>query len=475
MRDLRVWIGKGFESTSRNTGEVRFDLLNTKRRFSSFFLALAGFSGALHAQTLRFNTSLGGIDVVLTPSITPQTVANFMSYVNSGEYNNTIFHRSLNAENNPTASGSANFYLIQGGGFIIKNHLPYQFQPNNPIANEYSQSNVRGTIAMALTGSDINSATDEWYFNDSDNSAALNAQSFTVFGSVANNPGLAVMDAINNLQTYTFDNFADFPFTANYVAGKTPTDSNYVYVNSIVPITPAFTGVANAATAIPNTTTGISPGEIITIYGTNMGPTTVTSLELDPTGTSVTNLLEGTQVTFNGVAGPMIFTYDGQLAVVVPYEIASASTVNVVVSYLGLTTSSQTFKVAAANPGLFTISQTGKGDAAIVRNDGAFISTSNPASVGDQLQLYGQGYGVASPSIADGALITGALPIPVAATKLLIDGKVVPNEYIGGAAEEVNGVMQVNFVVPQLAPGSHQIQVQIGSAISPAGVTLQTM
>jgi len=449
-------------------------LLNTKRRFLPFFLALAGFSSALHAQTVRFNTSLGGIDVVLTPSVTPQTVLNFMNYVTSGEYNNTIIHRSLNPENNPPA-GAAPFYLIQGGGYIIKNHLPYQFAPNNPVANEYSQSNVRGTLAMALTGSDINSANDEWYFNTTDNSAALNAQSFTVFGNVANNPSLAVMDAINALQTYTFNGFTDFPFAANYVAGKTPADNNYVYVTSIAQLSPSFSGVANAATAIPNTTTGISPGEMITIYGSNMGPTTVTSLELDGTGANVMSLLEGTQVTFNGVAGPMIFTYDGQLAVVVPYEIAGQSTVNVVVSYLGLQTSSQQFKVVAANPGLFTLSETGKGDAAIERpSDQSIISVSNPASLGDQLQLYGQGYGVASPSLADGALVISSLPIPVAQTKLLIDGNAVPYEYIGGAGDEVNGMMQINFVVPQLKAGSHSIQVQVGSAISPAGVNLQT-
>ncbi len=448
---------------------------NTRRRFIPFFIALTGFSAALHAQTVRFNTSLGGIDVTLTPSVTPQTVANFMSYVTSREYNNTIIHRSLNSENSPPASGTAAFYLIQGGGYIIKNHLPYQFAPNNPIPNEYSASNVRGTLAMALTGSDLNSASDEWYFNTSDNSAALNPQSFTVFGNVANNPSLAVMDSINALQTYTFNGFADFPFASNYIPGHTPTDTNYVYVNSIATLSPSYTGVANAATAIPNTTTGISPGEIITIYGSNIGPTTVTTLELDSTNSIVVSSLEGTQVLFNGVAGPMIFTSDGQLAVVVPYEIAGQSTVNVVVSYLGLQTSSQQFKVVAANPGLFTLSETGKGDAAIERpSDQSIISVSNPASVGDQLQLYGQGYGVASPSVADGTLITGALPIPVATTQLLIDGKVVPNEYIGGAGDEVNGMMQVNFVVPQLAAGTHQIQVQVGSAISPTGVTLQT-
>jgi uncharacterized protein (TIGR03437 family) len=62
----------------------------------------------------------------------------------------------------------------------------------------------------------------------------------------------------------------------------------------------------------------------------------------------------------------------------------------------------------------------------------------------------------------------------VATTVLLIDGKAVPTLYAGGGGGEVNGVLQINFVVPQLAPGSHTIQVQVGNAVSPAGVNLQT-
>ncbi|HWF08851.1 MAG TPA: IPT/TIG domain-containing protein, partial [Bryobacteraceae bacterium] len=310
--------------------------------------------------------------------------------------------------------------------------------------------------------------------NQADNSSTLDSQDFTVFGNIANDASLFILDTIAGLPTFTFEGLSNFPLL-NYTSGRTVTDSNYLYVNSIAPITPVDTapGVVNAATSVSNTTTGISPGEFITIYGKELGPTALTSLALDSSGQTVTNNLQGTQVLFNGIPGPMIFTSTGQIAAIVPYGIAGGSTVNVVVSYLGIQTAPLQFKVVPANPGLFTLSATGKGDAAIVRaSDGSVVSVSSPAAVGDTLELYGQGYGAVSNGFGDGALVTAAFTVPN--TTLLIDGQKVDTSYTGCAGDGVNGEMQINFVVPQLTPGNHQIQIQVGSAISPSGVTLQT-
>ena len=200
-------------------------------------------------------------------------------------------------------------------------------------------------------------------------------------------------------------------------------------------------------------------------------------LTLNSAGTAVLTNLQGTQVTFNGDVAPMEFTYDGQIGVIVPYEVAGLSTVTVVVSYLGGESKAMTFNVVPTTPGLFTLSQTGLGDAAIIRfSDSSVIGKSNPASVGDTLELYGEGYGVATVNTAlgDGAVVGSALPVPAAKITLLIDKQPVPTKYAGAAGGDVNGVLQVNFVVPQLTPGSHQIQIQVGATISPLGVTLQT-
>lgn len=434
-------------------------MLHTKRLFLPLFA-----TAALYAQTVRFDTSLGGIDVILNPSTAPNTVANFMTYVNAGSYNKTIIHRVIPS------------FVVQGGGYIVKSHLPFFFPPNAPIANEYKASNVRGTIAMALAGADINSAQDEWFFNQADNSSTLDSQSFTVFGNVANDASLYVLDTIAAVPTYTLtitanNSLSNLPLL-NYTANKIVQDSNYLYVNSIAPIIPADTapGVVNAATFAANTSAGISPGEIITIFGTELGPTAISGIALDSSG-KVATTLQGTQVLFNGIPGPMIFTSSGQVATVVPYAIANKSTVSMVVSYLGIQTAPLSFKVVQANPGLFTLNSSGSGDAAIVRLDGSVVSASSPAAVGDVLELYGQGYGAVSSGLPDGAVVTTAFNAPAT---LLIDGQKVNTLYAGGAGGDVNGVLQINFAVPQLTPGSHKIQIQVGNAVSPDGVTLQT-
>jgi len=458
---------------------------------------------------------MGGIDVTLTPSLTPMTVANFMDYVNSGfyaggtingmAYSSTIF----TASSNPNATTPIPPYTVQGGGYTLEGILPVAIPPtfppvNNEFANLKCPCNIAGTISMAQSAAGINSGQNQWFFNTQDNSSTIDPGDSTVFGNVANTASMAVLNAINQLPTFAYDAGQDANFTSlpliNYSCPNSTCPSvkadNYVYTNSIATIVPtdSAAGVADSATALNNINTGVSPGEILTLYGSNLGPcnnqncTLASTLTLNSAGTAVTTSLEGTEVTFNGVLGPMWFTLDGQIAVIVPYEIAGSSTVSVVVSYLGIQTKPIQFNVVPATPGLYTLNYSGQGDAAIVRlnSDGTttLITSSSPASVGDFLEIYGEGYGVASAttSLPDGAVVTTVLPVPAASTSVLIDGKVVSTcgpgntcSYAGGAGDDVNGVMQINLTVPKLAPGPHNIQVQVGSAVSRTGVNLQTM
>ena len=485
-----------------------------KLRFVPFFFALA-----LNAQTVRLMTSMGGIDVTLTPNVTPLTVANFMQYVNSGfysggdiggvQYSPTI----ISASSNPNITTPIPPYTVQGGGYALEGVLPVLIPPTyGPVTNEFANltcpCNIAGTIAMAQSASGINSAQDQWFFNVQDNSSTLDlsASSSVVFGSVANAASLAVLNAINQLPTFDYNagtsaNFTTLPLI-NYSCPTMTCPSvkpdNFVYTFSVAQLAPTVTGVADSANALNIVNTGLSPGEILTIYGSNLGPcqasgtlssaacssALITTLALNSAGTAVTTDLAGTQVTFNGIAGPMVFTLDGQLAVIVPYEIAGSSSVTVVVSYLGVAAKTLQFNVVPATPALYTLNYSGQGDAAILRlnSDGTVtgISTSSPASVGDLLEIYGEGYGVASAatSLPDGAVVTTVLPKPAAATTVLIDGQPVSAanvQYLGAAGGDVNGVMQINLVVPSLKPGSHSIQVQVGSAVSRTGVNLQTM
>ena len=142
--------------------------------------------GTATAQTVRFKTNLGDIDVALLPANAQQTVANFLKYMNRGSYNSSVIHRSVRG------------FIIQGGGYKFENGNLPPIPQDPPVRNEYAVSNIRGTIAMAKLGNDPNSATNQWFFNLSDNSSNLNNTNggFTVFGRITNTVGLAVMDRI---------------------------------------------------------------------------------------------------------------------------------------------------------------------------------------------------------------------------------------------------------------------------------------
>lgn len=150
----------------------------------------------LNAGTLvRINTPLGGITLELFDDVAPNTVNNFLNYVNSGRYNNTFIHRS---ENSPTP------FVIQGGW--LRFDEPTQGLSSIPIdgtiANEFRLSNLRGTVAMAKVAGNPNSANSQWFVNLADNTF-LDADNggFTVFGRIVDN-GMSVVDAIAALPRY---------------------------------------------------------------------------------------------------------------------------------------------------------------------------------------------------------------------------------------------------------------------------------
>jgi peptidyl-prolyl cis-trans isomerase A (cyclophilin A) len=190
-----------------------------------YFLAM----GAVSATEVQIRTVMGDIDVNLFDDITPQTVTNFLSYVNSGAYANNVVHR--------TEPG----FVVQAGGFWYGGVLPLDTVPTGtPVANEAELSNVRGTLAMAKLSGNANSATSQWFFNLGNNSANLDTQNggFTVFGQVLGD-GMQVVDAIAQLNRFNLGGAANNAPLRNYSnadasAGVTVTDENLVIITDIV-------------------------------------------------------------------------------------------------------------------------------------------------------------------------------------------------------------------------------------------------
>jgi peptidyl-prolyl cis-trans isomerase A (cyclophilin A) len=168
---------------------------------------------ALSGTIVRFATSVGDFDVELHDATAPNTVTNFLNYVNDGDYSDSIVHRSV-----------PNF-VIQGGGYYSDlSEIP----ADSPVVNEAAASNLRGTIAMARTP-DPDSATNQWYINTVDN-AFLDAQSFTVFGDVIA-PGMSIVDQIAALDTIDEGGpFTDLPV---FDTGSGTAPSNLVTIQGV--------------------------------------------------------------------------------------------------------------------------------------------------------------------------------------------------------------------------------------------------
>jgi cyclophilin family peptidyl-prolyl cis-trans isomerase len=186
-------------------------------------------SGMASATMVRFDTSLGPIDIELLDADAPRTVANFLGYVRRGAYQNTIIHRAVTG------------FVIQGGGYAVPSLAHIATDP--PVANEFSatRSNLRGTVAMAKLGSSPDSATSEWFVNLANNAANLDNQNggFTVFGRVTATT-MPVVDAIAALRrvnaagcSASFSAFSDLPITGTVTACAQVVAANLVVMNSV--------------------------------------------------------------------------------------------------------------------------------------------------------------------------------------------------------------------------------------------------
>ncbi|MFN0104214.1 MAG: SBBP repeat-containing protein [Bryobacteraceae bacterium] len=245
---------------------------------------------------------------------------------------------------------------------------------------------------------------------------------------------------------------------------------------TLPPVTPppviTAEGIANAASfrgAVVDG--GIAPGEIITIFGTNLGPPAPVTLQLDGRG-FVSNRLGGTRVLFDGTPGAMIATSAGQVSAVVPYGLEGLTTVAVTVEYEGRASAQVPIPVTAAAPAIFTQNSSGSGAASVIRQTGELITTASPAAAFEVLTLFATGEGATTPAGVDGKPTVTPLPLPKLQVKVVVDGLDVDPLYAGGAPGLVAGVLQVNFTIPGGGTGTRRIRLRIGDKLSPDTVTV---
>ena len=167
--------------------------------FMTFSMGLSTVSeAAADNPRVVMETSMGTMVIELYPDKAPISVKNFLDYVDSGFFDNTIFHRVMPG------------FVIQGGGFEAEMKKK---ETNDPIKNEADNGlrNLRATLSMART-SQVNSATSQFFINLKNNSTLDHGSrdfGYAVFAKVVK--GVSVIDKIAGVKTTTKGHYRDVP------------------------------------------------------------------------------------------------------------------------------------------------------------------------------------------------------------------------------------------------------------------------
>lgn len=275
------------------------------------------------------------------------------------------------------------------------------------------------------------------------------------------------------------------------------------------PTQPAITSVVNSASylpaavqtgtggnPVPQNATAVSPREIISIFGQNLGPSTVTTTTAAGTPPVYPTIANGIQVIFTygspavNVAAPLIVTSSNQINCIVPIELAAAigsASPNATVMVLNSGTPTPTFPltVIPEDPGVFAFGGLGQGQGAVLNFDsasGSYVinSAKNAAPRGSAIAIYATGMGnlTAPPVTANGEVASTALTLADNTARVDIDGQPAVVSYAGSAPGAVAGLVQINAIVPPTVRtgAAIPITVSVGSAVasrrSQPGVTI---
>lgn len=232
-----------------------FFVKRTKITVTTIALCVAAaLPGVASATVVQVDTVRGNFQINLYDNATPETVANFLNYVENSGYTDSIFHRSVTG------------FILQGGGFRTDGNSQVTDIPANPaVTNEPVYSNVRGTIAMAKIGGNVNSATNQWFINLANNAGNLDGQNggFTVFGEVTG-PTMDVIDDIETLPTFAFDApFSELPlqgYTADDFTNAVEVNNTHLIIVTAITVIDSTVDSAGAAGLNPTPTTNTGTG-----------------------------------------------------------------------------------------------------------------------------------------------------------------------------------------------------------------------
>jgi uncharacterized protein (TIGR03437 family) len=223
------------------------------------------------------------------------------------------------------------------------------------------------------------------------------------------------------------------------------------------------TGISNGASFAPFTA-GISPGEIVVLFGSGLASSSATAGTLP-----LPAILNGVQVKVNGTAAPIFYVSSGQMAIIVPYE-TTGPIAQIQVSNNGALSNVVTQFVHATSVGVFTPTG-GLGYGAFEHANGSLITEASPAMPGETIEAFVAGLGTVSPAVTDGfGASTTALTYTTNGFSVFF-GYTYGNVTFTGLAPSFAGLYQVNVQIPAgLAAGDQLFELD-----GPDSTTTQTV
>ena len=249
---------------------------------------------------------------------------------------------------------------------------------------------------------------------------------------------------------------------------------------------PTIFGIFSSASYASAT---VSPGELVTIFGSNIGPATAASMAI--TSGYVDTTLSNVTLTIDGQNAPLLYVSSSQVTAQVPYEVNQGAGIAVVLTNGTLPAANSTVTVAATAPGIFSADGSGTGQAAAVNTSastGAITlnSTTNPAKIGDTVTFYLTGEGNYNTNLIAGAVNTNTgfiipaslSPLPqISPTPTVQIGGVDATagvSYAGAVPGSIIGVLQINVVVPtgSTTGAAVAVAISIGGNSTQSGITI---
>ncbi len=220
------------------------------------------------------------------------------------------------------------------------------------------------------------------------------------------------------------------------------------------PLAPAISAVANAASY---STAAISPGSLISLFGSNLAAITAGAPSV-PLPMSIAD----TSVTVNGVPAPLLYESPEQINAQVPWEVP-AGPATIAVRTRGAWSAPVNVTIQPAAPGLFTGQN---GGAAALNADGSVNSQQNPAPSGSVISVFFTGQGPLTTAVDDGASPPSGIIVSATSTPSATIGGLPAQIQFTGLAPLYPGVAQMNLKVPALGSGVYPLMVTIGGNTS---------